>query len=126
MRSPLPRPFAFWASTTFSGHNVTLVSAARIVVIVVTCTIAVSSSVAASSDDSAATRDATRELQQAATSGLSHHQLTEVEHWVREYNDWKVWFAKWHNRTEPGWFGTRHRRQRPDPPAVLHDACPPA
>ena len=55
---------------------------------------------------------------------LSRDQIALVERWVRDYTAWKEWFAKWHNRAEPGLFGTRERRPRPDPPAVLLATCP--
>jgi hypothetical protein len=58
------------------------------------------------------------------TATLSRDQMSLVERWVRDYTAWKAWFAKWHNRAEPGLFGTRERRPRPDPPAILLDTCP--
>jgi hypothetical protein len=51
-------------------------------------------------------------------------RLASIERWTREYTAWKQWFELWRNRREPGWFGTRQRRERPDPPASLAGACP--
>jgi len=48
-----------------------------------------------------------------------------LERWIREFNEWKVWFAKWQNRREPGLFTTRARRQPPETPAWLPEACTP-
>lgn len=50
-------------------------------------------------------------------------RLLDVEQWTRDYEEWKAWFAKWHNRREPGWFSTRARRQPPEPPAWLGGTC---
>jgi len=47
----------------------------------------------------------------------------ELEHWIRKYGQWKEWREKWRNKSEPGWFGFRERRQRPDPPEWLFEAC---
>jgi len=65
-----------------------------------------------------------REGQDPATPALPRDQVTAIERWVRDYTEWKAWFAKWHNRAEPGWFGTRERRPRPNPPAALLETCP--
>ena len=61
---------------------------------------------------------------QKPTVAATRDQLSVIERWVRDYTAWKAWFAKWHNRVEPGLLGTRQRRPRPDPPAVLLDTCP--
>ncbi len=50
--------------------------------------------------------------------------LAEIEQWTRDYAEWRAWFEQWRNRREPGWFGIRPRRERPDPPASLAAACP--
>jgi len=47
----------------------------------------------------------------------------ELDAWIREYTAWAKWFAEWRNTPEPGWMGSRDRRQRPDPPVWLSDAC---
>jgi len=65
-----------------------------------------------------------RDEQEPASTTLSRDQMSALERGVRDYTAWKAWFAKWHNRVEPGWFGTRERRQRPDPPAALVATCP--
>ena len=57
-------------------------------------------------------------------SMLSQDQMTAIQRWARDYTEWKAWFAKWHNRAEPGWFGVRERRQRPNPPTALLETCP--
>jgi len=57
-------------------------------------------------------------------SSLTKEEMTAIERWVHDYKDWKAWYAKWRNRVEPGLFGTRERRKRPDPPPVLATACP--
>jgi len=65
-----------------------------------------------------------QDAQEPAVPSVSRDELNLVKRWVRDYSEWKTWFAKWHNRVEPGWFGTRDRRPRPDPPAILLDKCP--
>jgi hypothetical protein len=50
-------------------------------------------------------------------------RLRDVQHWTREYQEWRAWFVRWHNRHEPGWISTRARRQRPVPPEWLPGAC---
>ncbi len=42
---------------------------------------------------------------------------------MRAYTEWKKWADKWLGKREPGWFGTRERRARPDPPEWLSDYC---
>jgi hypothetical protein len=51
-------------------------------------------------------------------------RLERIEQWTRDYSAWKTWFEQWRNRREPGWWGTRPRRDRPDPPASLVAVCP--
>lgn len=58
-----------------------------------------------------------------ADPGGSAERLIEVQRWTREYESWKAWFVRWHNRREPGWVKARPRRQPPQPPAWLPDAC---
>ena len=48
---------------------------------------------------------------------------SEAAAWEREYLAWRKWAAEWRNRGEPGWFARRDRRQKPDPPGWLIDAC---
>jgi len=45
--------------------------------------------------------------------------------WLEEYDDWKAWFARWHNRREPGFLmgRARGRRPRPEPPDWLGRMC---
>jgi hypothetical protein len=50
--------------------------------------------------------------------------LADIERWTHDYAEWRAWFEQWRNRREPGWFGTRQRRERPDPPPSLAAACP--
>jgi hypothetical protein len=48
----------------------------------------------------------------------------ELDEWIRNFSEWKKWADEWHNRREPGWFSNfRQRRQQPDPPPWLVDAC---
>ena len=47
-----------------------------------------------------------------------------LERWTREYSKWKEWNDRWQGRPEPGLFGNRERRQKPDPPPWLFDECP--
>jgi hypothetical protein len=46
-----------------------------------------------------------------------------VQRWVREYTEWQEWEDHWRGRQEPGWFGPRDRKAKPDPPAWLFDEC---
>lgn len=50
-------------------------------------------------------------------------QLRDLERWMRDYDAWKEWFARWRNRREPGMFRAKARRPRPEPPEWLADAC---
>jgi hypothetical protein len=69
-------------------------------------------------------RPASPLMQLPSTIAPTAEQLAAIERWTRAYTAWKVWFAEWRNRREPSLFGTRPRRQRPDPPAPLFAACP--
>ncbi len=51
-------------------------------------------------------------------------RLATLQRWTSDYTEWKAWFDQWRNRREPGWFGTRERRPRPDPPGWLIATCP--
>jgi len=46
-----------------------------------------------------------------------------LQNWVGEFTAWKKWDETWRGRPEPGWVGSRARRQKPDPPAWLADEC---
>lgn len=46
-----------------------------------------------------------------------------LERWTRDAREWSAWFARWRNRSEPGWFSSRQRRPAPVPPAWLPAAC---
>ena len=50
-------------------------------------------------------------------------RLDELRAWIHAYTEWKEWFDKWKGKVEPGWFGSRERRTKPDPPAWLSDYC---
>jgi hypothetical protein len=50
-------------------------------------------------------------------------RLADVQRWVADFRSWQRWDAEWHNKRQPGWRGSRPRRQRPDPPAWLAAQC---
>ena len=50
-------------------------------------------------------------------------RLHELRVWIHAYTEWKEWFDKWKGKREPGWFGARERRTKPDPPAWLPEYC---
>ena len=50
-------------------------------------------------------------------------RMAGLQAWVLEYTEWKEWEARWSGRPEPGLFGPRERRRKPDPPAWLFDDC---
>lgn len=50
-------------------------------------------------------------------------QLHALQRWTRDYDEWKAWFVKWRGRVQPGLFSAKPRRQPPEPPAWLPDAC---
>lgn len=50
-------------------------------------------------------------------------QITALQRWTRDYDEWKAWFVKWGGRLEPGWFSAKQRREPPVPPPWLPDAC---
>jgi hypothetical protein len=60
-----------------------------------------------------------------ALTSVPSERLVEVERWIRDYEAWRTWFVRWHNRREPGiWsWSTRQRKPRPDPPAWLPTTC---
>lgn len=53
----------------------------------------------------------------------SREILTQIQLWTRDYAEWRAWHARWTNRPEPAWFGTRERRQPPVPPEWLVGLC---
>lgn len=50
-------------------------------------------------------------------------RMAALEEWVREYSEWKEWETRWQGKLEPGLFGPRERRRKPDPPAWLFSDC---
>jgi hypothetical protein len=50
-------------------------------------------------------------------------RLEELRAWVAEFSAWQEWSDEWLNKREPGWFGARARRQKPDPPVWLDAEC---
>jgi hypothetical protein len=50
-------------------------------------------------------------------------QISALERWTHDYDEWKAWFVKWRGRLEPGWFSAKQRRVAPAPPVWLPDAC---
>jgi hypothetical protein len=64
----------------------------------------------------------------SASSAMEHAvdqtgRIAAMRQWTREYTEWKKWHDRWKGKPEPGWFSTRERRQKPDPPIWLFDAC---
>jgi hypothetical protein len=57
----------------------------------------------------------------AASAGKA--RLAELQEWMRAYTEWKEWIEKWRGKPEPGWFGVRERKAKPDPPVWLFDYC---
>lgn len=53
----------------------------------------------------------------------SQQEVAALQHWIRDYADWKAWDQRWRNTREPGWFSTRPRRPRPVPPPWLPALC---
>ena len=54
---------------------------------------------------------------------LMEQRATELKRWMHVYTEWKEWADKWRGKREPGWFGTRERKAKPDPPVWLADYC---
>ena len=50
-------------------------------------------------------------------------RAAELQKWMRAYTEWKEWAEKWRGKQEPGWFGPRERKAKPQPPAWLPDYC---
>jgi hypothetical protein len=50
-------------------------------------------------------------------------RLVELDQWMRDFIAWQRWSEQWRGKREPGWFGARARRQKPDPPPWLAREC---
>jgi hypothetical protein len=50
-------------------------------------------------------------------------RVQELDQWISAFDKWQRWNEEWHNKREPGWWGPRDRRQRPDPPSWLAGEC---
>ena len=50
-------------------------------------------------------------------------QMQALETWIKDFEKWQNWFARWRNQSEPGWFAARGRLEKPSPPAWLPTAC---
>jgi hypothetical protein len=50
-------------------------------------------------------------------------RMAVLQHWTLEYAEWKAWDERWQGKLEPGWFGAKERRQKPDPPEWLAEEC---
>ena len=61
--------------------------------------------------------------QASAQPSLGDTRVAELQEWMRAYTEWKAWADKWRGKREPGWFGTRERKAKPDPPVWLPDYC---
>ena len=62
--------------------------------------------------------------QRPAPFELSPAEATELERWMRDFDEWKKWWAEWANRPEPGLFtSSRPRREKPQPPDWLSARC---
>ncbi len=59
----------------------------------------------------------------AAQTSADDTRLAELQEWIRAYTKWQEWADKWLGKLEPGWFGPRDRREKPDPPDWLPDYC---
>src|SRR5262249_60682493 len=56
-------------------------------------------------------------------SPLTQFNAGAAAAWSADYAAWQAWFAEWSNHNEPGWFGARDRRPKPEPPSWLAGAC---
>lgn len=110
--------------TVFRDARVHVRRVARIFVILSICMCAHATRANASPDERALPAAFDGGAQEPEVITPSRDQMVAIERWVRDYTAWKAWFAKWHNRIEPGLFGTRPRRPRPEPPSALVAACP--
>lgn len=59
----------------------------------------------------------------AQTKTPEDTRAAELQTWIRAYTEWKEWADQWRGKREPGWFGDRDRRAKPDPPAWLPEYC---
>ena len=59
----------------------------------------------------------------APLSDSPAQQLLALQKWTTDYENWRIWYARWRNTREPGWMASRGRRPRPDPPPWLPAAC---
>ena len=53
----------------------------------------------------------------------SAQQMQALEEWSKAFEKWQNWFARWRNQSEPGWFASRGRLEKPAPPQWLPAAC---
>jgi hypothetical protein len=54
----------------------------------------------------------------------SEQRLHDLAQWIDDFTAWRRWNDEWRNRPEPGYFGVRERRPRPQPPEWLFSVCP--
>jgi hypothetical protein len=47
----------------------------------------------------------------------------DAREWIKDFTEWKEWSEHWANAEEPGYFGSRTRRPKPDPPVWLPALC---
>jgi hypothetical protein len=59
----------------------------------------------------------------SAQTSADETRQAELQDWVRAYKEWKAWADEWLGKRQPGWFGARDRKEKPDPPAWLSDYC---
>jgi hypothetical protein len=59
----------------------------------------------------------------AQTPTADQPRVSELQEWIRAYTEWKDWADKWRGKVEPGLFGPRARKGKPDPPSWLSDYC---
>lgn len=59
----------------------------------------------------------------SAQTSTDETRLAELREWIHAYTKWKEWADKWLGKREPGVFGARDRREKPDPPDWLADYC---
>lgn len=55
---------------------------------------------------------------------VTDERLRELDAWMRDYAAWQKWADRWLNHRQPGKLvPVADRREKPDPPAWLGDAC---
>ena len=59
----------------------------------------------------------------SAQTSADETRLEELRQWIHAYTDWKQWADKWLGKRQPGVFGARDRREKPDTPDWLPDYC---